>query len=238
MGFWGFGVLGLRLKMTMAKTILFAASKLPYSYFLQETLSNSAVFNKQVFILGDFNVDLINYNSHTPTTNYVNFFFSKQFLPYIIHPSRVSGNSSTLIDNIFANISDNETISGNIMTQITDHFPQFLIVKHTGITYRNLSYYQHDFSKLNEENLLNEFANLDLSYLNDSTVDVNAKFNRLLSSLDEVVKTHAPLKKLTKRDIKFRNKPWINGKIQKMMRIRDQLLKRLQSSNDLSIRDH
>ena len=99
------------------------------------------------------------------------------------------------------------------MTQITDHFPQFLIVKHAGITYKNLSYFQHDFSNLNEENLQNDFANLDLNYLTDNALDINAKFNRFLSSLDELVKSHAPLKKLSKRDIKFRNKPWINGKI-------------------------
>ena len=170
-----------------------------FTEYLQVTLSQPSVLNKQVFILGDFNIDLLNYSSHIPTTNYVNFFFSKQFLPYIIHPSRVSGNSSSLIDKIFANISDNESISGNIMTQITDHFPQFLIVKHTGISYKNLLYYQHDFSNLNEENLLNDFAHLDFTYLNDGNLGVNAKFNRLLSSLDEVVKTHAPLKKLTQR---------------------------------------
>ena len=122
-----------------------------FSEYLQEILSNPALSNKQVFILGDFNVNLLNYNSHTPTANYVNFLFSKQFLPYITHPSRVSENSSTLIDNIFSNISDNETVSGNILTNITDHFPQFLIVKHAVISYKNLSYYQHDF---NAENVL------------------------------------------------------------------------------------
>ena len=84
--------------------------------YLQEVLSNSAICNKQVFILGDFNINLLNHNFDTPTTNFVNFFFSKQFLPYIAHPSRVSDNSSTLIDNIFANISDQETVSGNILT--------------------------------------------------------------------------------------------------------------------------
>ena len=68
-------------------------------------------------------------------------------------------------------------------------------------------------------------------------VNVNAKFNRFLSNLDEVVKTHAPLRKLTKRDIKFRNKPWINGKIQKMMRIRDRLLGRLKKTNGQSVKD-
>ena len=68
-----------------------------FNEYLQAILSNPAVRNKQVFILGDFNVNLLNYNSDTPTTNHVNFLFSKQFLPYIIHPSRTSGNSSTHI---------------------------------------------------------------------------------------------------------------------------------------------
>ena len=172
-----------------------------FNEYLQETLSNPAVFNKNVFPLGDFNINLLNYNSSSPITNYVNFLFSQQFLPYIIHPSRVSAHSSTLIDNIFSNITDNETISGDILRQITDHFPQFLIVKHAGITYKNLSYFQHDFSHFNEVNVQNDFANLDLSYLNDNVLDVNAKFNRLLSNLDEVVKNHAPLRKLTKKEI-------------------------------------
>ena len=123
------------------------------------------------------------------------------------------------------------------MTQITDHFPQFLIVWHACIPYKSLSYFQHDFSNLNEGKVLNDFASLNLSFLNDSALDVNAKFNRLLSSLEKLVKTHAPLKKLAKSDIKFRNKPWINGKIQKMMRIRDNLLKKIKKNKDQSLID-
>ena len=121
-----------------------------FSEYLQEVLSNPAVYSKLVFILGDFNINLLNYNSCTPITNHVYFLFSKQFLPYIIHPSRVSA-SATLIDNIFSNITENETISGNILTQITDHFPQFLIVKRAELKHKNVSYFQHDLSKLNEE---------------------------------------------------------------------------------------
>ncbi len=90
-------------------------------------------------------------------------------------------------------------MSDNILTHIMDHFPQFLIVKHAGISYKHLSCYQHDFSKFNEGNLLNDFENLDLAFLNDSCLDMNAKFNRFLSILDELVETHAPLKKLKPR---------------------------------------
>ena len=134
-----------------------------FSNYLQEILSTQAVADKQLFILGDFNSELLNYNSHTHTANLVNLLFSKQFLPYIVHPSRVSGNFATLIDNIFSNICKQETVSGNILMQLNDHFSQFLIVKHGGITYKNLSYYQHDYSKLNAERLQNDFANLNLN---------------------------------------------------------------------------
>ena len=121
------------------------------------------------------------------------------------------------------------------MTQITDHFPQFLIIKQAGLSYKNCSYFKHDFSKLNEENLVNDFASLDQSYMNDSNSDINTKFNRFLSSLDELIKNHAPLKKLSERDVKFRNKPWINVRIQKMMRIRDKILIKLKRNESQSV---
>ena len=91
---------------------------------------------------------------------------------------------------------------------------------------------------LKEETLLIDFANINSSYMNDNNLDVNTKFNRLLSCLDVVVKTHAPLKKLTKCDIKFRNRPWTNRKIKKTTRIRAQVFRRLQNdNNDPSLRD-
>ena len=62
-----------------------------------------------------------------------------------------------------------------------------------------------------------------LEYLGDSTLDANDKFNRFLASLKDLVSKHAPLKKLTKKDIKFRDRLWINNIILKMMLIRNEL---------------
>ncbi len=78
-----------------------------------------------------------------------------------------------------------------------------MIVKQTG----NLTYFQHDFTELNEEDLLTNFENLDLSYLNYSSSSINAKFNIFLSRLDELVKNHALAKKLSKKQVKLKNKP-------------------------------
>ena len=85
--------------------------------------------NKQVFIICDFNVDLLNYDSHSPTKYFFSSFLSNQFLLCINHPTRINDCSSSIIDNIFTNIVDAQLICGNITANISYHFPQFLILK-------------------------------------------------------------------------------------------------------------
>ena len=47
---------------------------------------------------------------------------SFSLLPHIILPTRVTSSSSTLIDNIFCNSSDNNSVSGNIISCISHSF--------------------------------------------------------------------------------------------------------------------
>ncbi len=203
-----------------------------FTEYLQRTLSSPSVENKHVFILGDFNINLLNYDSHSATNDFVSLLLSHHYLPYITHPTRVSDHSSTIIDNIFSNICDLDTKSGNILTQIADHFPQFLTVKKVVSSNKTMSYYHHDYSKFDQERFLEDFNNLNFDYLNDNQSDINSKFNRFLAILEGIVEKHAPLKKLTKKDIKLQNKPWINSKIRKMIQLRDKLLKKLRKKPD------
>ena len=124
-------------------------------------------------------------------------------------------------------LSPPDTKSGNILTEIADHFPQFLIVKKVALANKTMSHYQHDYSKFDQEKFLADFNNLDFEYLNDNQSDINVKFNRFLASLDAIVKKDAPLKKLSNNELKLLNKPWINKRIRKMMQFRDELLKKL-----------
>ena len=38
---------------------------------------------KQIFVLGDFNIDLLNYNVHEPTNDFLNCLASNSIVPYI-----------------------------------------------------------------------------------------------------------------------------------------------------------
>ena len=94
--------------------------------YLNELLDKLSKENKTIFLLGDFNINLLNYDIHPPTNEFLDSLSSHNFLPHILHPSRVTTNSKTLID-IFSNMDVPSIISGNLTASISDHLPQFLV---------------------------------------------------------------------------------------------------------------
>ena len=53
-----------------------------------------------VFLLDD--LDLLNYDKHAGTNEFIDSLSSYLDLPYILYPTRVTGHSQTIIDNIFS----------------------------------------------------------------------------------------------------------------------------------------
>jgi len=59
--------------------------------------------HKEVYIMGDMNIDLLNFTSHKKTGEYLENILTQGFLPLITKPSRICSHSSTLIDHIYTN---------------------------------------------------------------------------------------------------------------------------------------
>ena len=95
---------------------------------LNASLDKISKENKSVFLLSDFNVDLLKYYKHAPANEFLDSLSSHSFLQHIVQPIRIRTTSKTLIDNIFSNIYTLRSISGNLTSSIPDHLPQFLIV--------------------------------------------------------------------------------------------------------------
>ena len=95
--------------------------------FLQPLLDKLSYENKNVILLGDFNIDLLHYESHIQTKEFSDKIYFGSLTPHITIPTRVTPHSRTLIDNIFTNTVDEPSISGNLMYSISDHLAQFLI---------------------------------------------------------------------------------------------------------------
>ena len=86
--------------------------------------------DKKIFLLGDLNIDLLKFNSCSSICNFLDWIWSSYFTPNVFLPSRITGSTKTLIDNIFCNISQSseQNISANLTTTYSDHLPQVLFV--------------------------------------------------------------------------------------------------------------
>ena len=93
--------------------------------YLNQLLENIPKEQKSIFLLGDFNVNLLNYNEHNQTNEFLDSLASNSVRPLILQATGITSHSNTLIDIIFSNVTDPDIISGNLTATISDHLPQF-----------------------------------------------------------------------------------------------------------------
>jgi len=85
--------------------------------------------NKTLYLMGDFNIDLLKYDINDKTTSYVDNIFSQGLIPLITKPTRLTHHSATIIDHLYTNDKSTDTMSGIIITdEVADHFGIFHIV--------------------------------------------------------------------------------------------------------------
>ena len=76
---------------------------------------------KEVVLLGDYNINLLNCDSDKNTCVFLELMLSFFFLQRIIKPTRITLRSETLTDNILINELLSNIVAGNITTDISDH---------------------------------------------------------------------------------------------------------------------
>ena len=94
-----------------------------FNNHLNQVLEKISKEQKQIFLLGDFNNNLLNYNVHQPNHDFLNSLASNSIIQYILQPTRLTSHSNTTLDNIFSKLISNEIISGNLTATISDHLP-------------------------------------------------------------------------------------------------------------------
>ena len=122
--------------------------------YFEETVENLSISGKPIYIMSDTNLNLLHFNS----CNYVqDFLFNLQSLnltPTIDKPTRVHRNSATLINNIFTNKVEENIISGNLISDVSDHFAQFCISQSPISKEKPPRLLSRDFSNFTERNFI------------------------------------------------------------------------------------
>ena len=97
---------------------------------LRKILSENTKANKTLFLAGDFNINVLDYEINKKVQNSVNLMFEFSMIPTINKPSRVTSYRATAIDKTITNsIYDNDFESAISKTDVSDHFPIIFTIK-------------------------------------------------------------------------------------------------------------
>ena len=108
---------------------------------LLDSIFQSALFagkSCDYLVIGDSNVDLLKYDKNSEISRFIDMMIGYNFQPLSVIPSRFSNSTATLIDHVFYRsnykyniINYDEIWSGMLITDITDHLANFLILPTT-----------------------------------------------------------------------------------------------------------
>ena len=176
--------------------------------------------------MGDFNLNLLNSESHAPTGEFLDTMLSKMLFPLISKPSRITANTASLIDNIFTN--DYAQIKcGLLFTDISDHFPVFSLSKSTSTSdsSENESNFIRNFKTANRTKFDAMLHNKDWTELY-SLGDPNDAYNAFSKSFIEIYNNCFPLEKPSRRVSTSLRKPWISTALLKSINTKNKLYRR------------
>ena len=195
--------------------------------YLNFALDKTNRENKPCVIMGDFNLDLLKYDSHPETDNFLNAMLSNCFQPHILQPTRITDHSATLIDNIFlSSLNEYFTISGNIVYDLTDHLSNFLIINSFNNLPNKIKMYKRDYSNFSETAFIQECQTVNWDETAPPDSDPSHMFDSLYTKLSEIIDAHIPIKQLSRRELKIKSKPWITPAIKTSIQIKNKLYKK------------
>ena len=191
---------------------------------------------KEILLVGDFNCDFSAKRLTSGCKQLKSLFRTLSFIQFIDSPTRITKDTSTLLDLIATNCPQNISKSGVISSGFSDHEMIFFIRKINWKrfpaqmkTFRN--YANYESSKFTEDLKGVDWDSvLSPCDASGTPVDnsIDEQWANLKSAFLSTASNHAPLIEKRSRGIDC---PWMNGKIKKTIRERDHCLIKARRTN-------
>ena len=197
---------------------------------LSTTISKTSCFdNQEVYILGDLNINLINNQKHTPNgiKQYQEFGSLKGLKQLITSPTRVTENSSSLLDHVLTNFTDRVSQSGVVDTGFSDHQLIYCTRKVNRTKFNTRKYIRTRSLKNCTQSLylenLNEINFPDYSKFKD----INDAYSDFIGKVTSVIDQIASMKEIR---VKNSSQDWSDAEIHEEIEKRDKLLAKFKTS--------
>ena len=201
--------------------------------------SLSKIHKKRIscIVIGDINIDLLKCTTSTATSSYINNIISSGFIPLSVLPTRVTEKSITIIDHIylFEGNKGNSVLencsTGTLVSDISDHFPTFIIFKNPHKLNNVSRPMIRIYNKWNNNNFRNMILKTNWQNEVNHLTDVDTAYDKILLGITTAYYDSFPLVKMSKRA--YSNKSWMTDDLKRSSRIKNQLYKKWISTNNL-----
>ena len=188
---------------------------------LTDTMQTLHEQNKHVFLMGDFNIDITEAMLSTNRTvnDFHNLFLSYHFYNLINKPTRVSENKSSIIDNIYTNVSKT-LVNGIFKTDFSDHYSIFCVTDLVKPLKKNKTIIKREFNAHNIRKFNETLYQTDWGPVYNLE-DFNESYSYFQKQFDYALNLHFPLKTV---EIKYNNRvPYITRGIRQSIKQKHKL---------------
>ena len=202
-------------------------------------IRNDPELNKcdDVQLIGDYNMDLLQYKSHNLTGQYVDILLGNGLLPIITQPTRVFGSSATIIDHINVSHKSDHYRTGILLSYLSDHFPIFYT--------RDCSRKRQNTGYITARKMNNETIQGYKSLLESATWETVLNENRPLNAynsffehIDGSFDLAFPVVQVKHNISKIPLNPWMTRGLLQSRKHKDKLgVKKLRNPTDSNIRN-
>ena len=205
-------------------------STVQWNAIFEDCLEDVLKEDKEIYLMGDINRDLLNNQINNVWTEYIEGFGLTQL---VSEATRITSDTKTLIDHIYSNCPENVNSLHVPKIGLSDHFPFFFTRKmhvqppktnHNKISYRS-------FKTFDETKFIEDLQSVpwDTIKLFDDTDDIMEAW---LDLFLQVVDKHVPIKQ---HRVKHKNQPqWMSPEILEAIKCRDRQ-KSLGNENEYKI---
>ena len=137
--------------------------------------------------MGDFNLYLLWHEQRAITGEFIKLMFSHLLYPMITKPTRITSNTTSLIDNIFTNNVTCLSVNGLIVNDLSDHLPIFSISRGNfdyDTSTKRESIVIRDFKDEHVNNFCSSLERVDWENLDKS--DANSAYESFVNKFSEV----------------------------------------------------
>ena len=197
--------------------------------------------NTKFYIVGDFNANVLKIDKFHNISVLIDMMYTYNAVMLVNKPTRFpigkQPGDPSLLDHFYTNDPLSIKEFGIVTNSISpDHFGLLAIIENTSSKRNGKTpdIFIRDYKKADVNALRESLSLFDPSYLNGLSID--NKFQLFQHHITNCIETHVPLRKLSLREKKFKDKPWISKDLQNNMAYRDQLAREVNVENKVHLK--